>query len=195
MTVKELAEFFGKSDDTIIKHSKKCGIIFHHGKETVFNKSEVELLSRSLYKNIPKAVKDAIDITFLTPAKQVSELTENSGVDTNTAFINALNTITKINENLLKRMDAMEQKQPQQQALPPITINPRAKLRELINNYVTITGNTHGQAWGKFYQACYYHLKINLTVRSENSGMDKLDILESEGLMDKALNLAYEIFK
>lgn len=192
MTVKELAEFFGKSEDTILRASKKLNIQFENGVQKIFNKNEVELISRSVYRKVPLAVKNSIDELFNTSSNAIGSPSANAEVSTDKIdrLESMMEKLIAITANLLQNNT-----QPQQPALPPITINPRAKLRELINNYVTMTGNTHGQAWGKFYQACYYHLKINLTVRAENSGMDKLDILESEGLMDKALNLAYEIFK
>jgi cellobiose-specific phosphotransferase system component IIB len=82
MTVKELAEFFGKSEDTIIKHSKKSGIGFDHGVTKAFTKPEVSKVSQSLYKAVPKAVKEAID-RMDTPVNSVSSLTENAGVDQN----------------------------------------------------------------------------------------------------------------
>jgi hypothetical protein len=64
MTVKQVAEFFGKSESTIRRVSKDIGISFENGKVKLYVKDEVESLSRILFKTVPLAVKNAINETF-----------------------------------------------------------------------------------------------------------------------------------
>jgi hypothetical protein len=64
MTTKQLSEFFGKTKQTIINHAEKCNIILEHGKEKIYTKDEVELISKSIYKTVPKAIRESIDLTY-----------------------------------------------------------------------------------------------------------------------------------
>jgi len=115
MTVKELAEFFGKSDDTILRHSKKLGILFENGTKKSFDQNEVELIANSLYKKLPSAIKQSIDDAFNTSSNAIGYTTANAEVTNmvSEAFIAALNSITKTNEMILKRLEAIENKNTQ----------------------------------------------------------------------------------
>jgi hypothetical protein len=61
MTVKELAEFFGKSTRTIHRKAADIGMKLEEGKKTEFNEKQVRELSYELYKTQPKWLIDGID--------------------------------------------------------------------------------------------------------------------------------------
>lgn len=67
MTTKDLSSFFGKSERTIKRLSDKAGIVFKNGILKVFDKQEVELISRIIYKKVPEAIKTSIDNAFNKP--------------------------------------------------------------------------------------------------------------------------------
>lgn len=64
MTVKQVAEFFGKSENTIRRAASRCGVDSKNGVALVFSKSDLWLVSRELWENVPEAVKIAIEETF-----------------------------------------------------------------------------------------------------------------------------------
>ena len=105
MTVKQLSEFFGKSQQTIRNHSKKIGIFSNNGKTKNYTKEEVEKLSFSLYKIVPLAVKESIDLTF---KKQKGEPLQNLKVAQND-FLNGQNG--QILEKMVDRLDKMQERQ------------------------------------------------------------------------------------
>lgn len=77
MTTKELAEFFGKTRQTIISKAKECNIIIENGKEKIYTKSEVEVIANKFYKNMPLAIKNSIDIAFPTCKNSIGTPNEN----------------------------------------------------------------------------------------------------------------------
>lgn len=78
MTVKEIAEFFGKSEDTILRHSKKIGIEIENGISKIFSIDDVKTISKALYKKVPLAVKESIDL--LTSSNAVGKPIVNAEV-------------------------------------------------------------------------------------------------------------------
>lgn len=65
MTVKEMSDFFGKSEATIRRVARNdVGIDFKNGVPYLFNKNETEKISEKLYKKVPIAVKESINYTF-----------------------------------------------------------------------------------------------------------------------------------
>ena len=64
MNYKQLSEFFGKSKRTIERIVKKLSIPIENGKEKILTKEEVELIANELYKKLPLAIKESINMTF-----------------------------------------------------------------------------------------------------------------------------------
>ena len=64
MTIGELADFFGKSDNTIRRRAKEIGIVAENGRPLLIDKSGVERIAYHIYRNVPFAVKEAIKSTF-----------------------------------------------------------------------------------------------------------------------------------
>lgn len=79
MTVKEMSDFFGKSEATIRRVARNdVGIDFKNGVPYLFNKNETEKISEKLYKKVPIAVKESINYTF---SKVKGEPLQNEQVD------------------------------------------------------------------------------------------------------------------
>jgi hypothetical protein len=64
MTVKELSEFIGKSEDTIRRKARELGIAAENGKTLRLNRPNVEDIAVKLFKKLPVAVKNSINETF-----------------------------------------------------------------------------------------------------------------------------------
>jgi len=114
-------------------------------------------------------------------------------------------------ENLVQqeqRITALEQQQQQQslavaeiledkriateqlRALPaPIVEAPelttRAKINQLVRNYVGRTNVSHRETWNRLYKEFFYRCSYNAGERAKNRGIKKLDCIEQDGLMEQ----------
>jgi hypothetical protein len=85
---------------------------------------------------------------------------------------------------------------PQQQvaALPaPVELNQRDQLRRVVNGYAHRSGD-HAGAWRELYTQFYYRYHRNLRECAKNRGMDTLDYVENEGIMNELLSLAVSLY-
>jgi len=206
MTTKEIAEFFGKSSDTITRVAKKNGIIIANGKLKDFNKDETEILSRAFYKVVPAIIKTAIDNTFAMPKAQplanaelattvkANNQVEQLGVmvaNLCMAVSEQMKMITAQNEKINAFIN---QSKPEIKALPAPKLTPRDELRMIINKASKVSGDYSG-AWKTLYTEIYYRLHINAQERAKNAKTTAIDILDAEGLLESAVSIAREIFK
>lgn len=95
MTVKELSEFFGKSDSTIRRACNECDFIFENGKKRDFTSDEVKILSERLFKRVPLAVKESIKHTF----------SNDKGLALSNGELNIKDVIKSIIEPILKQQN------------------------------------------------------------------------------------------
>jgi hypothetical protein len=85
---------------------------------------------------------------------------------------------------------------PQQQiaALPaPAELSQRDQLRRVINGYARQSGD-HAGAWRELYAQFYYRYHRNIRECAKNRGVDTLDYVENEGIMDELLSLAVSLY-
>jgi hypothetical protein len=71
----------------------------------------------------------------------------------------------------------------------------RSELREIINKYTADRGCNHIEVWTQLYQQIYYRMNINVQLCAKNRGMDKLDYIEKEGLLNEVVSLAKKLFE
>jgi len=64
MTIKQLAEFFGKGENTIRRTAVRLGFRAQNGIALIFNQEQVEQISEAVFSKVPLAVKEAIRYTF-----------------------------------------------------------------------------------------------------------------------------------
>jgi transcriptional antiterminator len=64
MTVKEMAEFFGKTTKTIYRYLKELDFVVENGKEFRAKKYVVEQMAIRIYPQSPRWIKDAISNSF-----------------------------------------------------------------------------------------------------------------------------------
>jgi uncharacterized protein YggU (UPF0235/DUF167 family) len=136
MTTKEIAEFFGKSSDTIARVAKKNGIVIANGKLKDFNKAETEILSRAFYKVVPAVIKTAIDNTFALPKAQPlanAELAITGKVNNQVEQLGAM-----VSNLAVMFQESMKMMQAQQNQITAILSKP--KEIEFIQDYYTIKG-------------------------------------------------------
>ena len=209
MTTKELAGFFGKSDQTIKRSAKRCGIKFENGKLKKFNKSEVELISKDLYLKVPSYVKKSIDEAFanITYPNDTGEPISNGKLELNDyeldrAFRLAMVNMNNLAQSLANKTDELDkriskievQTEKRKALLPPPQIKPRDHINMIVRKYVHDTGVSHTDAWSELYKQFYYRTKTNAKVCAKNRGMGTLDYIESDGMIEILEAIAIDFF-
>jgi hypothetical protein len=196
MNIKELSEFLGVSEKTIKRICNKNGILFNHGIKKIFNKSEVEAISLHIYKKMPMAIKDSIDVTFNTDRTNVLS-TDRTNVLSNESLtqelIKSFNVLVQTVNNLSKIIT--EDKKQNKLLLPePPIKNYREALNQFIRSYADKKKIVHSFLWSKLYNEAYYRLNINMRVCASNRGMSIMDYAEQEGHLPNLLSIAKDIF-
>ncbi|MGB3205188.1 MAG: BRO family protein [Crinalium sp.] len=69
----------------------------------------------------------------------------------------------------------------------------RAKLNEIVRNYVARTNGDYREVWNKLYRELRYRVGYDVKRRAEIRQEKPLDILEQNGLLDHLLAIACEI--
>lgn len=126
-------------------------------------------------------------------------ISEMSAYDTNTRLDRMESIIDKLLElQVLQASANLPQVKTNQIALPDCVKLPkqkRAELREIINRYADDRKCEYRDAWNQLYQQIYYQMDRNIGLCAKNRGMDKLDYIESEGIMDDVLYIARKLFE
>jgi len=78
----------------------------------------------------------------------------------------------------------------QLKALPAPTVEApqmtmRAKVNQLVRNYVGRTNIPHREVWNRLYKEFFYRCSYNAGERAKNRGLKKLDCIEQDGLMEQ----------
>jgi len=87
----------------------------------------------------------------------------------------------------------------QLQALPTPTVeapdlSARAKVNQLVRNYVGRTNVSHREAWKRLYKEFFYRCSYNAGERAKNRKLKKLDCIEQDGLMEKLYAVGCKVF-
>lgn len=103
-------------------------------------------------------------------------------------------------DSRLTRMEKVRERANRQMSmLPPATEDapeksPRAALNEIVRAYAKATGLTYPTVWGKLYKEINYRLGLNVDTRARNRGCSKIEILDRNGLLEKAYAVAQSVF-
>lgn len=200
MTIKEVAEFFGKSEPTIRRVAKKIGIKFNNGKRKTYSKIDLENMSKELYRKVPLAVKESINYTFSNDQgkplsnDKVGNTLSQKDIDMIGTIVSM--TVAKTIEALDGRVERIESKFEERKALLPAPQKTdRQNLNQLIRSYCKENDIMHGIAWSMLYEEAYYILNINIKTRAENRGITAIDYADEEELIPELLSIAMDIFK
>jgi len=74
---------------------------------------------------------------------------------------------------------------------------PKLETRDELRRIVAKAGKASGDfpgTWNLLYQEIYYRMHRNVNECAKNRGMDKLDYIESEGILPEVIAIAREIF-
>jgi predicted transcriptional regulator len=191
MTIKELAEFTGKTEravrNWVKKATEKSSVIAEKSSVSSpmnpadYNVDEVELIL-----NESRLGQNAVMIIM-----------ENARREKDTAIVDASSILSFMAQMqkqqqdfmtaVLEKLDkgsAIDSKQKMIEAPEP---DFRSMLRQIIAKYAKEhTSGDMREAWGVLYEELYYRCKISVRTRANNAGMSKLDVIEEEGLLQKS---------
>jgi len=196
MNIKDIAKAVGKPESTVKNWVKKVGAkmaqvgakmaqasidkkpadydieetiaIIEHG----MGKNAASLF-RANAENKPKEIDNRTDIAFISgivaeTIKQLWPLLNNQNQQGN-------QPVKQITEN-------------------PPEMSLRNKLNQIVRDSCDRTSEPYGQAWTRLYKDICYRFEININVRSKNLGITPIEYLEQEGLLEKAIICAQELF-
>jgi len=181
MTTKEIAEAAGVTPETVrVKGKELFPERFVNGRKTEFNQKEAVSIMSELRKK-----------GFIQPTENLEVPTENLEVVTRgdlAAFGAAI--VSEMMKQFLPLIQNSKTSTPQIEA-------PKLETRDELRRIVAKAGKASGDysgAWNVLYQEIYYRMHRNVNECAKNRGMDKLDYIESEGILPEVIAIAREIF-
>ena len=196
MNVKEIAQAVGKTERTVHNWIEKVSA-------KIAQVSEKVAQAKATSKPADYTIDETIAIIEQGMGKNAAAIfRENAGnkpkeIDNRTdiAFISGIVAET------IKQLWPLLNNQNQQgnQPVKQITENPpemslRNKLNQIVRDSCDRTSEPYGQAWTRLYKDICYRFEININVRSKNLGITPIEYLEQEGLLEKAIICAQELF-
>ena len=196
MTVKELAEFTGKTTKTIQRWIKKASYRIESINDKMslsspmnpsdYNIDEVEdiLVSGSMSK-------DAVKILMENARKPTQIITVK---ENNNPMVVMMDFMVKMQEQQQQFMntiiDRLDTKETKQLSLPVAPdIEPRAYLNQLVREYSQLKGVDFRKGWNVLYTEILYRCKTNIKVKSKNEGIKPIDYLERENMLLTACSI------
>jgi len=204
MSIQQLADFTGKSYDTIRRRVKEAGIETINGKETLLKIDDVKLICEKIYKKLPLAVKIAIDNTFakheglnIANAKVEESLIsiKKSDLESIVSTTVAATIKSLVDNNVLPAISAPKKEEEETKlklvALPAPkekleedlqSINTDLSIRQEIDlnlkKYCRENGRDIASTRSELYQRLSYLQGYNLSIQAKNKNVNKIDYLE-----------------
>lgn len=201
MTVRELSKFTGKTERTIRNWIKKAGEKMSsveeknsnagHGKVVDYTIDEVECILQCSSMS-----RDAVSILMENARKNTNPIpiisqTSSTLTERDIELISKVVSVTvaKTIEELDKRMNKIESRIDERQALlPPMKKDARSHINELVRNYANAHNMQYSKVFNMLYKEYGYRTHTNPSISAKNSNMtviayiekqDKIELLES----------------
>jgi hypothetical protein len=202
MNTREIASAVNKDDRTVARWIMKASDKMSQVKDKV---SEAKRTQKPADYNLEETCfiieqglgKNASNLFRSSAIKESKVLQINKRIESVESMFDTNSRLDRIEAMLELIIKKSELKEPEKQ----LTFNEipektkRAELREIINKYTAYRGCNHIEVWSQLYQQIYYRMNINVKLCADNRGMDKLDYIEKEGLMDEVVLLASKLFE
>lgn len=178
MTTKEIAEAAGVSVDTVQRKVKE---LFP---ERVQNRRRTELNQKQAISVMAELRKK----DFVSLPQNAVELPQNAE-----ARFTRLETLVAAQIGLVEKLIMLQSSKPSIPQIEAPKLETRDELRRIVAKAGKASGDYSG-AWNVLYQEIYYRLHRNVNECAKNRGMDKLDYIESEGILPEVVAIAREVF-
>ena len=198
MTIKELAEFTGRTTRTIRTWIKKADLKgceeTSQGCAIDYNIDDVEQILRA-----GSMARDNVDI-LMSNARQPKEITAlpmNNSIEMIKMLSDIMSqSLATALKPIYDRLDNVETKQPKQLSLPSAPdIKPRALLRQLVNDYACSINISHQESWSELYKQFYYRCNESIKTKARNLKIIPLDYLEQENKLLTACSIMKDLLK
>ena len=200
MTIKELAEFTGKTERTIRNWVNKAGKINGLIQEKISRSLETKKSSDFTVDEIGEVLnagsmsKDAVTILMQNARQETTVITTNNSVDYVEIGKMIAMAVTSAMTPILQELRQPQQNQPKQLALPSAPdIKPRALLRQLVNDYAHSINITPRESWNELYKQFYYRCNESIKTKAKNLKIIPLDYLENENKLLTACSIMKDL--
>lgn len=203
MTTKQIAEATGKTDRSVrnwvTKAAEKSSVIAEKSSASSPMKPADYDLDETCAIIAKGLGANAASVYRMNAEQSTMQVTDNDSMaiiaeslrvmSANTAAIMAMLDETR------SRVDKVEYKQHQRAALLPAPQkDARAELTQLVNSYAhQQKDGDFRAAWGDLYKEVYYRMRTNVRVRARNEGVNPVDIMEQEDMLDSACAIMGEL--
>lgn len=192
MTVKELSEFLGKSDKTIHRYMKECGIRAQNGRETRLSETCVKAITEKIFKRVPLAVQSSITATFSNVQGQPTQNEKVTDDYVRRGMELVFGAIGKLDE----RVSRIESEVGERRALLPAPqMSPRDHINKIVREYAANHNIGFSEAYRTLYSEFGYRTHSNPSASAKNRGMAIIDYIEAEGQIETLEAIAMEVFK
>ena len=191
MTTKEIAEAVGKDERTVQRWAKKASdkmssVSDKMSSGSPANPADYDLNETCSIIEIGMG-KNAADL-YRTSAK----IPGDSGYVTKRDL--AVFGAAIVSEMIKQFLPAIQGVKPAAAQIEAPKLETRDELRRIVAKAGKASGDYSG-AWNTLYQDVYYRMHRNVNECAKNRGMDKLDYIESEGILPEVIAIAREIFE
>lgn len=197
MTIKQLAEFTGKTERTIqrwvVKANDKMSAVgdkmsaVGHGVCVDYTIDEIQLILEAGTMS-----KDAVSI-LMANARNSSQ--QNVVVDYEIIGKMIGMAITTALMPIVEKLDKVTEQKKAQLQLEAPKMDSRAIITKSVNEYARNAEVSHRDAYVYLYREYGYRTHCNPSVSAKNRGMKIIDYIDSEGQIDLLAAIAQDIIK
>lgn len=188
MTVKELAEVAGVSNENVRKVGKRLFPgMSQNGIKTIYTENQSLCIMREVRK------KNLVSV----PTQSVGVPTQSvKANDIDNAFKLAIVTLTDLYKKQDERISNIEKAIETRKALlPPPKMSTRSHITKLVREYATKNDVSYRDAWINLYMDYGYRTNTNPTKCAKNREMSTIDYLDAEGQIEVLESVAMEMAK
>lgn len=196
MTTKEIAEAVGKTERCVQGWAKKTG-------EKIASIGEK---IASVQKTGSPADYDLSETCFIIETgmgKNAANLYRMSAKETLPAtwmerafemMASSFERLCRITESQEARLQKIEVRIEERQALlPPPQVKPRDHINMIVRSYASRNAIDHSSAWGTLYKEYSYRTNTNPRASAQHRGMQIIDYIDAEGMIETLESIAMEI--
>jgi hypothetical protein len=193
MTIRELADAAGCNEKTVRRITTEMmpGKIIN-GKVTRFTWSE----AHTIMEKLPK--KNMVD-----NVGQMSEVAltnvrgnQNDQIDAFAKIAEAMSAIATVVKSIGDRVNVIENKIEQRQALLPAPgIDTRTHITKIVREFAAKNNIEYRDAWRELYKEFGYRTHSNPSIAAKNRNMTVIDYVDAEGQIETLLSVAMEVLR
>lgn len=191
MTIKEIADFTGKNKSTVGRWVAKCNTQEIYDKvqnATQYSPANFDIDEVSIILSCSSMSKDAVSIlmsnarnTKTTQIVDYNLIGKMIGAAITAAMTPFLNQLQNNSQQL--QIESVPEK--------PL----RAVFVEKMKNYAKVSGKSHREAYHYVYDEIGAIYSIRIMARAKNRGCTGVDILESDGYLNKGISVIIKLLK